>query len=189
MFQAALSNPFVMKETNVRNAYKDVLMEFGFDPQKWMTDNGSTDDEQMIKASWENSVMLKGQALDPTTGASEMHTLVHLWFMDTDVYKEAIQKNPGLKLIFDRHVLGENENGPGAGAAGAGKPGAASGMGTAPGMEGLPPPNPTGGPPAPLPPPDGGPAAPGGAVVPPSAPPASPVTQGGAVTNQMAPLR
>ena len=188
LFTAATSNPFVMKETNIRRAWKDVLMEFEMDPKTWMTDKGETQDDQMAKAQWENMVMLKGLALDPTEGASEMHTMVHLWFVESDTYKEAIKKNPALDEIFKRHILGENENGPGGGSAGQGTANPAAGMNGLEGAEAMGPPPldpnammPTG----PVPPAPSG----GQAAAPPSAPPVAPLTQGGAVTNEMAPLR
>ncbi len=182
LFNAATANPVVLKETNVRRAWKDVLMEFEVDPRTWMTDNGMGDEEQMAKASFENQVMAKGTALDPTTGASEMHTLVHLWYMETEEYKKLVAENPGIEDIFTRHVMGENENGPGGGAAGEGTPNPAAGMGEVPGLEGMA--GPEGMPP--MPPEMGG----GGqGAAPPMAPPATPLVNGGAVTNEMAPMR
>lgn len=191
IFQAAVGNPFVMKETNIRRAWKDVLMEHELDPKTWMTDKGQDDEGQMAKAQWENQVMLKGLALDPTEGASEMHTMVHLWFTESQEYQDAIKENPALDEIFKRHILGENENGPGGGAAGQGTPNAAAGMG---GMEETADMGGQGGEmvdPNAMPP--GAPPLPAGpgpqSAAPPSAPPATPVANGGAVTNQMAPLR
>ncbi len=188
LFQAAIGSPFVMKETNVRRAWKDVLMEHELDPKTWMTDGGKDEDAQMAKAGWENQVMLKGLALDPTHDASEMHTMVHLWFTESQDYKDAVAENPALAEIFKRHILGENENGPGGGAAGQGTPPPAAGMGGTEGAEsmGMADPNaiPPGMPPGGLPPGPGPQSA-----APPSAPVASPVVNGGAVTNDMAPLR
>lgn len=179
VFNGALANPFVMKETNIRRAYKDVLMEFDLDPKTWMTDGGKDDDTQMAKAQWENQVMLKGGPLDPTTNASEMHTMVHLWFVESDVFTKAVENNPALKDIFNRHIMGEvqEQQGPG----GATSP--AAGMQGTPGAEAM------GGAPAEA---GGAPAQPSpGAqnAAPPSAPPATPVVNGGEVTNQMAPMR
>lgn len=185
LFNASVGNPFVMKETNIRRAWKDVLMEYDMDPRTWMTDQGETIQDQMARAAWENEVMLQGVALDPTQGASEEHTLVHLQFTETDYYKAITVKEPGLALIFQRHILGENQNGPGGGAAGQGTPDATAGMNTTPATAsmapGLPPPN------APNAP---NPGAPGGnTAAPDTANAAQPVANGGAVTNQMAPLR
>lgn len=185
LFQAATGNPFVMKETNVRGAWKDVLMEYDMDPKTWMTEGGTDEDAQMAKAQWENMVMMKGVALDPTQGASEQHTLVHLWFTESKAYAEAIKNNPGLDEIFKRHIMGENENGPGGGTDGQTAPPPASGMTGAGGAEAMGdvPMDPNAMAP-------GGPAAPGAqAAAPPSAPPATPIANGGAVTNQMAPMR
>lgn len=188
IFQAALGNPFVMKETNVRRAWKDVLMEHEIDPKTWMTDGGTDEDAQMAKAGWENQVMLKGLALDPTSGASEMHTMVHLWFTESQDYKDAVAENPALAEIFKRHILGENENGPGGGAAGQTAPPPAAGMGGTEGADSMGMADPNAIPPTP---PEGGlPGGPGPqSAAPPSAPVASPIANGGAVTNEMAPLR
>ena len=188
IFQAALGNPFVMKETNVRRAWKDVLMEHEIDPKTWMTDVGLDEDAQMAKAGWENQVMLKGLALDPTPGASEMHTMVHLWFTESQDYKDAVAENPALAEIFKRHILGENENGPGGGTAGQTAPPPAAGMGGTEGADSMGMADPNAIPPVP---PEGGlPGGPGPqSAAPPSAPVASPIANGGAVTNEMAPLR
>lgn len=184
LFNAATANPFVMKETNIRRAWKDVLMEFEVDPRTWMTDGGKTEDEQMAKALWENQAMLKGVALDPTPGASEMHTLAHVWFTQSDDYRDAIAQNPGLQEIFNRHILGENSNGPGGAAAGQGSTDPAAGNNAAPETSSMVPGAPeAGGPPA-------APPSPGAqAAAPPMAPAAPPLVNGGAVTNELAPVR
>lgn len=181
LFTTAIGNPFIMKETNVRRAWKDVLMEFNFDPKTWMSDGGKTDDEMMALANWENGLMMKGLPIDPTKGATEMHTMVHLWFTETEPYKETVAKAPAIDEIFKRHILGENEAGPGGAGAGQGTPPPALGMGAGPGSEAMPP--------MPLEP-GAMPPGPGGqAAAPPSAPPAAPLVNGGEVTNQNAPLR
>lgn len=184
IFQASIANPFVMKEMNVRRAWKDVLMEHNIDPKTWMSDKGSDEETQMAKAGFENQLMLKGLPLDPTEGASEMHTMVHLWYTETQEYADAVKENPAIADIFKRHILGENENGPGGQAAGQTQ-NPAAGMNGVEGTEAM-------NAPAPADALPGAPdqAMPGGqAAAPPSAPPASPVVNGGAVTNDMAPLR
>ena len=183
LFTAATGNPAVMKETNMRRAWKDVLMEFEVDPRTWMTDGGKGEEEMMALASFENQVMAKGTIIDPTEGATEMHTLVHLWYTETEEFKKLVEEKPGIKEIFTRHIMGENENGPGGEAAGQGTPNPAAGMGAVEGMEGMAPP-PEGMPPIP-PEMMGG----GQGAAPPMAPPATPVVNGGAVTNEMAPMR
>lgn len=182
LFNAAIASPQVLKETNVRRAWKDVLMEFDMDPKTWMTDGGVTDDDMMARAQWENMLMIKNTPLDPTPNASEMHTMVHLWFTESKQYGELIKENPGIDEIFKRHILGENENGPGGQAAGQGTPNAAAGMSGTPGAEAMLPGG--AGLPATLP---SGPGA--QSAAPPSAPPAAPIVNGGQVTNDMAPMR
>lgn len=182
-FQSMVGNPFTMKELNVRRAMKDVMMEYGYDPKTWMTDQGKTQDDDMALAAWENSVMFMGQPLDPTPDASEMHTLVHIMYTNSPGYQKAVEANPGLAQIFQRHILGEAENKQAA--AGQGTAPATAGMGATPGAPTSPPlPSPAAG--------GGSPNAGGGGgntAAPDVANAASPVANGGAVTNEMAPLR
>lgn len=190
MFQTMVGNPMTMKEMNLRGAMKDVLMEGDFDPRTWMSEQGMDDEEMMMKAQFENQVMLYGVPLDPTDGATEQHTMQHLWFTETDYYKKAIARNPAIGMIFQRHILGENENGPGGGTAGGTAPNPGAGMSGVPEMGGAPPPNANG--PIPPPPPEIAAAlkATGGnSAAPDTANPAGPVANGGQVTNEMAPLR
>lgn len=185
VFQASVANPFVMKEMNLRRAWKDVLMEHDIDPKTWMSDGGKDEDAQMAKAGFENQLMAKGLPLDPTEGASEMHTMVHLWYTESQDYKDAVKENPAIADIFKRHILGENENGPGGqGAGGTANP--AAGMNGVEGTEAMNAPAPA----------EALPGAPDQSMdpgaqsaAPPSAPPAAPLVNGGQVTNDMAPLR
>lgn len=156
LFNAMIGNPLTANELNVRRAMKDIVMEYDFDPKTWMTDNGKTIDQQQAQAYWENLIMMKGVALDPTADADEQHTMIHLQFTNGDFYKKFVATNPGIAAIFQRHIMGENEiNGsaaPGGAAAGmSGEPGMGA---TAPGgAPGLPqgPPNPSAGIPTPPP--------------------------------------
>ncbi len=191
-FMNFTSNPMTMQQMNLRGAMKDVLMEADFDPKTWLTEKGMDDEDQMMKAQFENQIMMYGQPLDPTSGASEQHTMQHLWFTETDYYKKAVEANPAIGMIFQRHILGENENGPGGGTAGGTEPNPGAGMSGVPEMGGAPPPGENG--PIPPPPPEvaaalaamnGG----GNSAAPDQANPAGPVANGGAVTNEMAPLR
>lgn len=190
MFQTMAGNPMTLAQMNLRGAMKDVMMEGDFDPRIWMSEKGESEDEQMMKAQFENQIMMTGMPLDPTSGASEQHTLQHLWFTETDFYKEAVKQKPALEMIFQRHILGENENGPGGGTAGGTAPNPGAGMSGVPEMGGAPPPGANG--PIPPPPPEVAAAlkAQGGnTAVPDQANPAGPVANGGAVTNETAPLR
>jgi len=182
-FQAFAGNPATLAQMNLRGAMKDVIMEFEYDPKVWMSEKGSDDSTQMMKANWENQVMAQGVALDPTEGASEMHTLMHMTYTESQDYAEVIKQHPAYAQIFERHILGENENGPGGGTAGMTAPNAAPGI-----------PNPadTPGGAVPVPPPDVASAMAslaGNSAAPSQTPPAAPLTQGGAVTKEMAPLR
>lgn len=117
-FQGLIANPMVMGEINLRNALTDVIYEQDFDPKIWLNEEGMDDNDQIQLASYENMVMAAGQDLAPTAGASEIHTMVHMWYTQSKEYEERVKANPGIGLIFQRHILGENENGPGAGALG-----------------------------------------------------------------------
>lgn len=185
MFQTMAGNPVTLQQMNLRGAMKDVFMEHNFDPKTWMSEKGATDEQQMMKATFENELMMRGLPLDPTKDATEMHTLMHINFTETEMYSKLPEP---IKLIFQRHIMGENENGPGGAAAGQTEGAPAAGMEGMPGMEGLPP----GGDPNLVPPPEvqaalaaqgGNQAAPDGAN------PVGPVANGGQVTNEMAPLR
>jgi len=205
LFNGLMGNPMTMQQINVRRVMKDIIQEYDFDPQTWLTDQGKTIEEQQSQAYWENLVMMKGIALDPTEGADEQHTLVHLQFTESDFYKKFVANNPGIAAIFQRHIMGENENGPGGAAAGQTSGAPAAGMSGEPGMGATGP-----GGPAPIP---GGPPAPGsGTPTPPpnvmaaaakikqaqaaaqsaapAQPPATPGNvNGGQVSNQQAPNR
>lgn len=183
-FQGMIGNPFTMKEMNVRRAMKDVIQEYGYDVRTWMSDDGETDDQTMMKAAWENQIMLAGTALDPTPDATEMHTLVHLWETKSPEYLAMVQQNPGIDMIFQRHILGEAQ----ARAVSTGQAAPA-----APGLPGMTPTAPPQAPgaigPTPNPvPPAGGPPA-GNSAAPSGPPPTGAVVNGGAVTNQMAGMR
>lgn len=202
LFNGMMGNPVAMQEMNVRRAMKDIIMEYDFDPKTWMTDKGKTIDQQQAQAYWENLVMMKGVALDPTEDADEQHTLVHLQFTESDFYKGFVAQNPGIASIFQRHIMGENENGPGGAAAGGTSGAPAAGMAGEPGMgaiAGAPggpagPPSPGAG--TPTPPPNvmaaaaAVKAAAAGQSAAPGQPPATPGNvNGGQVTNQGAPNR
>lgn len=184
-FNNMLGNPMTAAEMNIRRSMRVVMREFGFDPKVWMLDQGSTDEDQMAQAMYENQLMMKGVDLPPTEGASEAHTLVHLWFSETEQYAKLPE---GIRMIFERHIMGENENGPGGGAAGGAEGSATAGMEGIPGLEAM-----GGGDPAA--------AAAGGAPGQPNLPPPPPPevmaalaatagqqANGGQVTQQMAPL-
>lgn len=194
LFTAFIGNPMTMNEMNVRRAMKDIIMEYDFDPKTWMSDKGKTIDQQQSQAYWENLVMMKGVALDPTEDADEQHTLVHLQFTEGDFYKGFVEHNPGIAAIFQRHIMGENENG--AGQKSGTPPNPAAGMSGEPGMDGaaVSPPGPDAG--TPQPPPEVAQAAANlkqagaGNSAAPAQPPAVPGNvNGGQVTANVAPLR
>lgn len=200
LFNAMIGNPMTMNEMNVRRAMKDIIMEYDFDPRTWMTEKGKTIDQQQAQAYWENMVMIKGTALDPTEDADEQHTLIHLQFTQSEYYRKFVQANPGIDAIFQRHIMGENEALQGGTGMGSGTPGAAAGMQGEPGMEstgagGIAPETMGGGAPGtgqvPTPPPEVQAAIQATQnAAPAQAPPIQGAqVSGGQVTNQMAPLR
>jgi hypothetical protein len=117
-FQGLMANPLTANRININNSLTEIIHEQGFDPKVWLNEEGMDDNDQIALAQYENMVMAQGQDLAPTEGASELHTMTHLWYAQTKEYEELVQKNPAIGLIFQRHILGENENGPGGAAAG-----------------------------------------------------------------------
>lgn len=136
MVNGLTANPMLMGALDPRKVVKEVLEVNDFSAKRWMRDNGLTDADQMMKAEDENLVMAKGVMLDPTEGANEVHTLVHLQYTKSTLYENLPE---GAKAIFLRHIAGEHEKNPNTGSV-------AEALG-APGG---------GGPPGPVPTPDGG---------------------------------
>lgn len=187
LFTSLVGNPLTAGQMNVPRAMKDLIMEYDFDPRTWMNDKGRTIDEQQALANFENMVMMKGVALDPTAGADEQHTLVHLTFTESKFYTDFLKANPqiaaGVQQIFQRHIMGENQAGPGGAAMGGTTPPPGLGMVGGNSLPGINPVVPTAGSGAPVPAGAGQGAAPG-------QPPATPGNPtGGQVTNETAPLR
>lgn len=149
LFNGLLANPMTAQEMNIPRAMKDVIMEYDYDPKTWMSNKGKTIDQQQAQAYWENLVMMKGVALDPTTDADEQHTMMHLQWTQSQFYQNFIATNPqgqAIDAIFKRHIMGENENGPGGGTMGQTQAAPGAGMGGEPGMGAATPPA---GPPSP----------------------------------------
>lgn len=113
MFNMLALNPQLMATIDPNKATKRYLIINEEDPKSWMRDTAMKTDEQWRElAQHENIVMAKGLPLDPTEGATEVHTEVHLDYMNSEDYTELITQQPALKAIFERHAFGENESNP-----------------------------------------------------------------------------
>lgn len=110
LFSMMQANPETAKNMDVRSAMQDILVEHDFDYRKWMSERGKTDDELMRQAEHENMIMSgseDGKPIDlpPTEDATEMHTLVHLMYTETQEFQELPQN---IKEIFHQHIMGEH---------------------------------------------------------------------------------
>lgn len=112
MFNMLALNPQLMAVIDPTKATKRYLLINEEDPKAWMRDSGKTIEDWQRLALHENVVMANGTPLDPTDGATEEHTSVHLDYMNSSDY-EAL--DPGIKEIFEYHVFGEHENNPATG--------------------------------------------------------------------------
>lgn len=115
MFNMLNLNPQIAAVIDPVKSTKRYLEINDEDPRDWMRSNTMTDQEWRTLAMHENIVMAKGQMLDPTKNAPEIHTEVHLDYMNSDDYQLLIANNPAIKDIFERHALGEHENNPATG--------------------------------------------------------------------------
>jgi hypothetical protein len=136
------ANPILMQQVDARKALTRLYEINDEQPKNWLSGNGTSDEEQMEQAEWENSVMRQGVVLSPTDGATTLHTMQHINYTQSAEYQALVDT---IKEIFQRHILGEHEANPGTGSAADAMEGA-----------GLQPP----GPPNMGPPPPGGPTPP-----------------------------
>lgn len=135
-------NPLWMAQLEPQNSMKRTFQIFEENPKTWMKNSGQTTADQQQKAEWENTVMAQGQMLDPTEGATEEHTLIHLYYTETKAFENAPD---AVKMIFTRHIQGEHDANPATGnfaqaaaAAGGGATGAPVGAPSQPGGPAIP---------------------------------------------------
>lgn len=114
LFSMMQANPATARNIDIRSAMQDILIEHDFDYRKWMSGEGKTDDQMMRQAEHENLVMAgsedgKPVDLPPTEDATEMHTMVHLIYTQSEEFQ---QLPDGIKEIFHEHIMGEHEANP-----------------------------------------------------------------------------
>lgn len=115
MFNMLALNPQLMAVIDPMKATKRYLMINEEDPKAWMRDSGKSVEDWQKLAMHENIVMAAGTPLDPTDGATEEHTMVHLDYMNSSDYEKL---EPGIQKIFEYHVFGEHEQNPATGGMG-----------------------------------------------------------------------
>lgn len=111
LFTVFLSNPATMSLLDLQGSMSDVMEVNNIKPDKWLKQDISTKDMQML-AEAENHVMIAGQPLNGTDGATEEHTLVHLMFTKTPDYQQA---PIAIQQIIMDHILQEHDANPATG--------------------------------------------------------------------------
>jgi len=115
-----MANPVIQAAVQTQyydiNKLADKLTEVNdFDPEDFKADNGSgggpvnaIDPAQLMElANRENKAMLEGKAIGGTTMATIEHTQIHLAFMSSPAFVEAVNKNPDVAKNFVKHILEE----------------------------------------------------------------------------------
>ncbi len=109
MFSLLMSNPMTMATLDINGAVSDLLKTNNIKPSTWMKTDSKSMVESMNEAEAENVVMMAGQPLAGTDGATEEHTLVHLMFTKTQEFADL----PGeIKGIFMDHIMEEHDKNP-----------------------------------------------------------------------------
>ena len=68
------------------------------------------DETQLLElANRENEILLSGKRLPPTAYANRGHTNIHLAFMDSDNFKQAIANNQEILANVIYHAMGEGK--------------------------------------------------------------------------------
>lgn len=94
----------------------DELSEINdFDPEDFRSPQGQEQSQelnpetQMELANRENEMMAQGQPLPGTGYVSRPHTDVHLAFMSSQTFIDAVRNNPEVMQIFIRHIKDEEQ--------------------------------------------------------------------------------
>jgi hypothetical protein len=115
MFDRVMNNPIVSRYADGAKAFKRMLMINDENPADWMPGDGMDDAAQQDLAEKENLLFVdmvrtgKLFALPGTPGANEAHTLVHMQFTKTQLYKDLPD---AVKSIVANHIMEENEKNP-----------------------------------------------------------------------------
>jgi hypothetical protein len=113
IFSLLLSNPATLATMDINGAVADILAVNNIKPDIWMKNPDGSRRDMMMLAESENMVMVAGQPLDGTPGASEDHTLVHLMFTKT---QEFLMLPEQIQQIIMDHIMQEHDNNPATGA-------------------------------------------------------------------------
>ena len=109
MFSLPMINPMTMATLAINGAVSDLLKTNNIKPSTWMKTDSKSMVESMNEAEAENVVMMAGQPLAGTDGATEEHTMVHLMFTKTQEFADL----PGeIKGIFMDHIMEEHDKNP-----------------------------------------------------------------------------
>lgn len=133
LFSLLLANPATQATLDIDGSVARVLSVNDEKPDVWMKPDAKPAKDMMMLAEAENMIMAAGQPLAPTEGATEEHTMVHLWFTKSVEYA---QLAPQIQQIIGDHILGEHDNNPNTGSAAdalsaGGLPGGSAGATTA----------------------------------------------------------
>lgn len=113
-FSLLVANPATMALLDLPGATSDLLKVNDIDATKWLKPAAKPAKDMMVLAEAENMILAAGQPLGPTEGATEDHTMVHLWFTKTAEFQGL---SPEIQSLFQLHILGEHDANPATGSA------------------------------------------------------------------------
>lgn len=108
-----MSNPATMSVMDPQKTAARIITANEEDPEKWLIGDGRSVKDMQMLAEAENMVMAGGQPLAPTEGATEEHTLVHLWYTKSVDFANLPEQTQ--QIIMD-HIMGEHDANPATGA-------------------------------------------------------------------------
>lgn len=115
MWDRLMNNPIASRYVDGSKALQRMLRVNDENPADWMPGDGASDAQMQQLAENENLLFIdmvrtnKLFALPGTPGATEAHTLVHMQFTKTQLYKDLPD---AVKTIIANHIMEENENNP-----------------------------------------------------------------------------
>ncbi len=110
--QAAIMN----KYWDVNKVADKYAEEYDFDsddfkasPSGTITGDRGFSEEKLIEiAGVENEGMVGGKEIPSTPYATRGHTMLHIAFMDSDAFKQAVRQDPKVVAAFAKHIMGED---------------------------------------------------------------------------------
>jgi hypothetical protein len=115
LFDRIMNNPVVARYADGAKAFQRMLRVNDENPADWMANEGMTDADQQELAEKENLLFIdmvrtgKLFALPGTPNANEAHTLRHMEFTRTQLYKDLPD---AIKTLVANHIMEENEKNP-----------------------------------------------------------------------------